>query len=636
MAGDEGIPDVNAPGGSTSSLAGIIGSGDGGKMTKGLGKFADAIDRAERGLEGFSRASNMASDNWAHLLTGINDFRVGIQALEQSLGGADGIIKQNSRLGRALNKVLTPLKLVGEAFGGYIQAQRIMGEVLGATDALSVGVRQTYAEFFELTNLFGGTYAEAQKLAVAFADVQAAAGDAESGFLSRKELLDSAKAMAQYNIEVDRGFESVTAAGEGMNMFSASILQSGAMGMSATEHMNLLSFAIMKTGLNSNEAFKQLAGFEIAAEATGLSVDTVAKGLQQAVSNFQQLGLSADFARPLMIGFADSLQEVGLGVENAVGLSQALAKSLGGLGEDYGMAALVSQLGGLSYGQGGGALSAGIGIQAAMIEADSSGDYEALGMELAGAMRTTLESIGGGEIVTVGEANDDPSKAAAFYTQQQMLSNNFGMSQTEATRTLEMLSALDTATQSGDEETARKLREQIADQKSGRNDTMNLMRKQNVYSAGIFAQAQMQTRMQAMSMRNGPGGEQLAQMMAEADEISAIYSQSVTAGLTQSAVNEASSELNAAYQGTTEGSSLRGVNAGANPRGTVTESVSDGVMAAMAAAMAEMPTRGNNAEDAALIVEAINNLGRAAPPVAGGTPGSPIGTGTGPSGVGGR
>jgi hypothetical protein len=529
-----------------------------------LEKVGDAFDKLTRGLTGFSDAANAGSENYHELLNGLT--KIGA-----AFGELDEITKTlfggTSKLAGAFGGLLKPLKLISQSVGAFAQIQRIFGELTGAFDSLSAGVRENYSEFHVLTNSFGGTYNEAKRLSVLFTEIQQKSGSKEFGFVSRKELLDTAKAMEASNLQIARMSEIIPSAGRNMDLLTTSVLQADAMSISITEHMGLLSSAIMKTGLSSDEAFKQLAGFKDVADETGLSTSTIATALQAAVSNFQQLGLSADFAKPLILGFAESLGEVGVGIENAVGLSQTLAKSLGSLGEDYGMSYLVSQLGGLDYGRGGNALSAGIGIQKAMLDADTSGDFESLGAELAGGMKTMLESFGGGEIVTVTDASNDPTKASAFYMQQQLLSSQFSMSQSEATRTLEMLQGLDDAVSSGDTETAKKLREQIADQKSGRNDTISLMEKQNIHTAGIFAQAQMQTRMQAMMLRNEAGGEMLVQMNAEANEMANEYLKATKAGLGSEYIKNAADALRQAFQG----GALEGRGKGADAKATVAE-----------------------------------------------------------------
>jgi len=529
-----------------------------------LEELANKFDLLSEGITGFSKAANDANDNYTKLLDGMAD-------IGKSIGELDAISKTlfgtSSKLGKSFGAVLKPLRLISQSVGSFAQVQRIFAEAAGAVDALSAGVRQTHSEFHVLSNTFGGTYAEAKKLSEVFVDLQRKSGSEAFGNVSRKELMDTADAMASANIEISRMSEVIPSAGANMDFLTASVLQADAMSISTAEHMSLMSDAIMKTGLSSDEAFKQLAGFKVISDKTGLSTSKIASSLNTAVGNFQMLGLSADFAKPLMLGFAESLSSVGVGMEHALGLSQTLTKSLAGLGDDYGMAHLVSSLGGLEFGQDGSAISAGIEIEKAMLDAETTGDFEELGATLAGGMRRTLEHFGGGEIVTLNDAAADPSKRSQYYMQKEFLSGQFQMSGQEASRTLEMLEQLDAAEAAGDSDTSKALKEQLADQVSGRNDTMALMEKQNVHTAGIFAHAQMQTQMQSMMLRKEAGGEMLDQMKAEAEELGKAYTDATQSALKPEYIKNAAANLHTALQGT----DLKGKGEGASGKATFTE-----------------------------------------------------------------
>ena len=534
----------------------------------GLEDIADSFDTLAKGIEGFSQAANSADDNYTKLLNGMTE-------MGRAIGELDTLSKtmfsSSSKLGTAFGGMLKPLRLISQSVSSFAQAQRIFAEAASAVDMLSAGVRQTNSEFFLLANTFGGTYDEAKKLAEAFVDIQRKSGSEAFGYVSRKELMDTAEAMESANLEISRMSEIIPSAGTNMDFLTASLLQADSMSISATEHMNLMSGAIMKTGLSSDEAFKQLAGFNVIADKTGMSTSKIASSLSTAVSNFQMVGLSADFAKPLMLGFAESLDSVGLGIENALGLSQTFTKSLAGLSDDYGFAHLVSSLGGLQFGQDGSAISAGLEIEKAMIDAETTGEYEQLGLTLAGGVRGTLEHFGGGEIVTLDEAIDDPSKRSQHYMQKNFLSDQFSMSSQEASRTLEMLEKLDSAQASGDSETAAELAKQLADQMNGRNETISLMEKQNVHTAGIFAHAQMQTQMQSMMLRREAGGEMLDQMQAEADEMALAFTDASKSALKPEYIRNAAANLHSALQE----QDLQGRNEGANRRATLTETARD-------------------------------------------------------------
>ena len=225
-----------------------------------LTEVANSFDTLTVGLTGFSEAANNANDNYQALLDGLT--KVG-SAFGEIDAAVTALFGGTSKLGGALTGVLKPLRLISQSAASFAQVQRIFGEVTGALDALSAGVRQNYSEFHALTNSFGGTYAEAQKLSVLFTDIQQKSGSQEFGWVSRKELLDTAKAMESSNIQISRMSEIIPAAGKNMDFLTTAVLQADAVSMSITEHMGFMSSAIMKTGLSSEEAFKQIAGFKV-------------------------------------------------------------------------------------------------------------------------------------------------------------------------------------------------------------------------------------------------------------------------------------------------------------------------------------------------------------------------------------
>ena len=126
-----------------------------------------------------------------------------------------------------------------------------------------------------------------------------------------------------------------------------------------------------------------------------------------------------------------------------------------------------------------GVLGSSIGLQAAMMEAEQTGDQSNIAAQLAGGLRDTLASFTGGSIVTVGQAAENPAMQSAFYTQQQLLTKQYGMDQQSATRTLEMLAGLDEAIQSGDTDLQAELQGQISEQMSADDKTLDLQEKMN-------------------------------------------------------------------------------------------------------------------------------------------------------------
>ena len=81
--------------------------------------------------------------------------------------------------------------------------------------------------------------------------------------------------------------------------------------------------------------------------------------------------------------------------------------------------------------------------------------------------------------MTVQQAND-PSMANQYYVQQQMLKGQFGISAPgSAARVLDMLSKLDEATRTGDQEAQKKLAKQIEEEAKGRDANLDIMEKMN-------------------------------------------------------------------------------------------------------------------------------------------------------------
>jgi hypothetical protein len=266
-----------------------------------------------------------------------------------------------------------------------------------------------------------------------------------------------------------------------LNLWSVATAHAASIGMGATKYMENLNKAMNKQGMTAQEAVEQMAMFGAVASETGLNISAVSDGLNQAASGFEKIGMSADFGKPFIEGFADSLTSMGFGVENAISLTQTLSNSLGKLTENYGLAYITFQRGGLDIGGGGstGVLGSSIGLQAAMMEAEQTGDQSNIAAQLAGGLRDTLASFTGGSIVTVGQAAENPAMQSAFYTQQQLLTKQYGMDQQSATRTLEMLAGLDEAIQSGDTDLQAELQDQISEQMSADDKTLDLQEKMN-------------------------------------------------------------------------------------------------------------------------------------------------------------
>lgn len=531
MPDGDGTGTGNVPGASAGKAGEAVQGASAAGFGKSFQEASKAVSNLERGLRGLSEAGLSSDGSFEKLISSTTSFYSAIQNLGQVLPSLLNSLGLAGDLAGGLTKNLTQ---VFDVMIGFAAAQSMIAQFTDVFDALSLGIRKTRSDMMALSHAFGGTYDDAVKLADSFIEIQKSGATRERGWLSRGQLDATIAAMKATNIEAENMTDTISVAGDAWSFLELATVHAQASSMETTKYMQYLSNAMIKQGLETSEAFKQMAGFAEVSEETGLTVDTIANTLQNATSNFAKLGVSADFARPLMIGFASSLQEVGLGVEQAGSLTESLTKSLAGLGDDYGMAHFVSTMGGLDFGGGGGALGAGIGIQAAMLEAETTGDQAALGKQLAGAMRDTLEQFGGGRIVTVGEAAEDPALQRTFYVQQQMLKEQFQMTGQDATRTLEMLSNLERAVDSGDVAQANKLAEQISSQVEGTDKTIDQIKKGNVYAAAQLMEAQKSTAMQAMMLREQAGGRTVEQLFKEADTMAAAYRDAADTALSAS------------------------------------------------------------------------------------------------------
>ena len=380
------------------------------------------------------------------------------------------------------------VEFLGDTFAIAAQKQRLLAEDIGYWDSFSSFTRRLESDMRGLGGAFGEGVDKSRELADSFVKVQTEIKGIDYGFLGGDELKGFTEQLANVNLHTGYLTERIDIAGKSYNLMGASMLQAGYMGLESAGYMKLLGDSIMKQGLTSEDAMESIAGYSVVSRETGLSVDSVSKSMNEAANGFAMLGMSADFGRPLILGYADSLGEMGLGMENAIALSKTLTSTLGDLGTKYDKAFLLQQRGGLDLGAGGGALGAGIGIQAAMLKAEGDPAAQAdLSSKLADSLKNTLASFGGGRIVTVSEAAKNPEMQNAFYIQQQLLEKQFGMDSKSSVRTLEMLSQLEDATKRGDTDLAAELEKQIKSETDGRDETLDELKKLNISAAAQLA-----------------------------------------------------------------------------------------------------------------------------------------------------
>ncbi len=73
----------------------------------------------------------------------------------------------------------------------------------------------------------------------------------------------------------------------------------------------------------------------------------------------------------------------------------------------------------------GGVFGASIEMQARMMDAEKSGDQSAMAKEMISAMKGTLQSFTGDDIVTVQEARESPELQKTFVMQQKILQDMY-------------------------------------------------------------------------------------------------------------------------------------------------------------------------------------------------------------------
>jgi hypothetical protein len=456
------------------------------ELEKSTKKYKDAVDQANE-----ATASLFALGSRQGAQTGgmTSAFKDASDALDKYGSAVKGLVGPFAGLASKLGPVGAAVggftSLLGAGTGAMVKLSNaaIKGmKVLAETfDGASQPIRSFDLEVFNLGKQFGSTIEEASKFADGL-NTETASAFAQSLYITKDQMRDFMDATARTSLSLDQLNETVETGIGSTKLYSVAAAQAAAMGVSMSEAADYFNTAMNKQGKSAQEASEMIAGFSAIAEETGLRASTVASTLNGAVQGFEKLGMSADFGRPILEGFGNTMNDMGLGIENAVGLTQSLTKALADLTTNYANAYLVFQRGGLDIGGGGGSgvLGASIGMQAAMLEAEQTGDQANIGSQLAMGMKETLASFTGGDIVTVQQAAESPELQNQFYIQQQMLKNQFGVGDDQsATRVLDMLSRLDEATRSGDQDAKAELEKQLKNEMEGRDKTLDEWEKAN-------------------------------------------------------------------------------------------------------------------------------------------------------------
>jgi uncharacterized protein YdbL (DUF1318 family) len=345
---------------------------------------------------------------------------------------------------------------------------------------------------WDLEKAFGGTFDTARSFYEVF-NTEVTSGFAEDMYLSGESLLEMSNATKGTSIRMSDLADTMHVGGRATTAWSVATAHATAIGMTAASYMAHLNTSMNTYGMSTEGAIEQMAMYNQVASETGLNTDKVSSTLEGAARRFEKLGMSANFGRPFLEGFAQSVTNVGLGIENAMGLTQSFSGAIGKLTQDYGLAYVTFQRGGLEMGGSGGSgvLGASIGLRADMLRAERDGDQGAMAHTLAQGMRDTIASFTGGDIVTLTDADNDPSKANAYYMQEQLLMSKYGMDQDDASRTLEMLSELDDARRSGDSGAAAALEAQLSESRTAEDKTLQETQKISLHTGRLVAFAQI-------------------------------------------------------------------------------------------------------------------------------------------------
>tara|TARA_A100001011_G_scaffold393836_1_gene484741 strand:- start:8731 stop:10578 length:1848 start_codon:yes stop_codon:yes gene_type:complete len=460
--------------------------GFGDKTNRALSAGTGAIDDYNRALLQSRDSYDQLNSSISAGITSIGSFVGALGSLGSEIPGIGGAF---GFLGDAMENVIGTTAVAFDAITGFAS------DTLGTIDKITLFHRTIDKENFALAKSFGQTFEDAQYYANRFVNNMTEYATVDYGFLSLEELTATRDGFADINVSIEEAMSTVKVGTREMDLYAAATLQAGAMNMSSSQYLRLLEKAMAEQGVTAEEAMKQMATFSDIASETGLNIDTVSSTLNTAADGFTKLGMSADFGRPILEGLARTMSDLGLGIENATGLTTELSRALGSLTTDYATAFVTQQRSGMDFGGGGGLLGASIGLQAQMLEAEQTGDQAGMARMLTEAMSSTISSFTGGDIVTASQAAEDPSLQMAFYSQQQLLGSQYGISDTQSqTRILDYLDQLETARMTGDEDAAALLERQIDEEIQGRDATLGEMEKLNTQINAMLMQSRLQTR----------------------------------------------------------------------------------------------------------------------------------------------
>jgi hypothetical protein len=435
-----------------------------GVATKKIQEAGLEIASLGKNLEVFDKLTSSSIDS-ENSIAALRDSMVSLSEIASSMPGFELQIET----AKALNDSFQTAILAGAALDEPTEKFRMF------TSAVNL-----------LGRSFGMTEDEANKLRGSIAKM---ASDSENAdfYFSAKELTDTALGLMEVGVSSKFLEEEVSTLNNSFNATEAVLFKSRVTGDSVSSTMSQLKKDIYDVGMTVEDSTLQFAGINLTSGKTGLSMDTVRSALEGASASFRTLGMSTDFAKPFLEGFVTTLEKVGLGIGNASSLAASMSRAIGSLATDYGKAYFTFQQGGLDFGGSGGVLGAGLGLRARMLEAEKTGEQGDMALDMAKAMRQTIQNMTGRDIVTVQEAAGDPA-LEAIYAIQESIMKDYGISGTEADRTLELLKDLDGTQNTSKEELKERLDKLNEDTKSVQEKTFSEQQKANASLSKMIAQ----------------------------------------------------------------------------------------------------------------------------------------------------
>ena len=462
-----------------------------GEVGKAAEKATKSVDSLSSSIEKFLKTGTKARDvaeTIGGVSTATEDF-VGVigstnRALSTAISTlgtfaqATGLIDESGPF-KGILKSSTDLI---EGFGKLAEESIKFGkEILDLADAPSKAMRDVERSLFDIGKRFGESSDETDKFAESLFLVTSTPF-ARSMNLSGAELKNFMEAAKSSNLTLKQLNETVDVGVGTTNLYVAATAFSSASGLGLSTTVDSLNRSMNIQGKTAQEAVQTLGMYYNVSQETGLSISKIVSSLDSATNGFQKLGLTADFGRPVLESFARTVKDLGLGIEQSTDLTQTFTSALGNMMTNYGNAYLLVQRGGLNLGGlgGGGLLGSSIGLQAQALEAEKTGEQSDLARRMTSALKETLTSFTGGQVITVQEAARSPQLQTQFYAQQQLLMNQFGIGdQQSANRVLDMLSKLDEATRVGDKSTKQALEESLKNEMDSRDKTLNNSEKLN-------------------------------------------------------------------------------------------------------------------------------------------------------------